>query len=364
MKTDRLTTQPTIKDVAERAGVSIATVDRALHNRGRVSRKSIEAISNAIEELSYKPNQIARALSVRRSGLKIGVTYPVVESEFWAEVEEGIAAAQTKLEPFGVEIITERGYRYDFEEQLGLIKKLLDRKINALVLMPSINGFPDRLNALIPPSLPYATVIEDVVGCRKLFHIGPDDFAIGSLAAKLTYLFSNRGRCNLILLAANREYYGIQQRISGFLSKVKQDALPINILSILSVPGETETVMYREIYRLTKDCIGRYSELDSIYVTNGLTQWCADAVRDAAGSRKINIIGHEFTSGIPQYLDNGIVSATIYQKPALQYYIAICRLFEYLCGIRKRIPAILTTECNILIKESLPFAKIGEVEFA
>ena len=56
----------TINDVALAAGVSKGTVDRVLHNRGEVSRKSREKVMRVIEELGYKPNLYASVLASRR----------------------------------------------------------------------------------------------------------------------------------------------------------------------------------------------------------------------------------------------------------------------------------------------------------
>ena len=53
----------TIHDVAERANVSVATVSRYLNKSGYVGKKSKEAIEQAIRELNYVPNEVARSLS-------------------------------------------------------------------------------------------------------------------------------------------------------------------------------------------------------------------------------------------------------------------------------------------------------------
>ena len=45
-----------IKDIAERAGVSVGTVDRVLHNRPNVSQKALEKVNKALEEMDYRPN--------------------------------------------------------------------------------------------------------------------------------------------------------------------------------------------------------------------------------------------------------------------------------------------------------------------
>lgn len=103
MNTDiEITSQSTIKDIARLAGVSIATVDRVLHDRGKVSKKNLEAVNEAIEALNYKPNQIARALSSRRGNLKIGLVIPKVESDFWGEFIVGVEQAQKQLAPLSL----------------------------------------------------------------------------------------------------------------------------------------------------------------------------------------------------------------------------------------------------------------------
>ena len=57
-----MATQTTIKDVARESGVSIGTVDRVLHNRGRVAPEKQQAVLEAVQRLNYKPSQVARAL--------------------------------------------------------------------------------------------------------------------------------------------------------------------------------------------------------------------------------------------------------------------------------------------------------------
>ena len=64
----------TINDVAEAAGVGKGTVDRVLHNRGRVSEETRKRVLKCIEELGYKPNTAARMLAKRRI-YKIAVIY-------------------------------------------------------------------------------------------------------------------------------------------------------------------------------------------------------------------------------------------------------------------------------------------------
>lgn len=73
----------TIKDVAKMAGVGIATVSRAVNGTGYISAESRERIEAAIKELNYIPNERARNLSRKRTGI-IGVLIPDFQTPFYA----------------------------------------------------------------------------------------------------------------------------------------------------------------------------------------------------------------------------------------------------------------------------------------
>ena len=91
---------PTLQDVADRAGVTITTVSRMLNGRVRVSGKTREKIEQAMQELGYRPNEMARSLAKKSSNL-IGLMVPSVKQYFFAdliqEVENAVAARQCQM---------------------------------------------------------------------------------------------------------------------------------------------------------------------------------------------------------------------------------------------------------------------------
>ena len=74
--------QITIREVAQAAGVSIATVSRILNGQGGVSPGLVEQVETAVKELKYQPNSVARALKVRESK-SIGLLIPDIENPFF-----------------------------------------------------------------------------------------------------------------------------------------------------------------------------------------------------------------------------------------------------------------------------------------
>jgi LacI family transcriptional regulator len=79
-----------IHDVAKRANVSIATVSRVLNSSDhKVSAKTAEKVRQAVKELDYRPNALARALQINKS-MTVGVIIPDIANHYYAEIVRGI----------------------------------------------------------------------------------------------------------------------------------------------------------------------------------------------------------------------------------------------------------------------------------
>jgi len=87
---------PTIRDVAARAGVSVATVSRVISGSVRVSPATRQKVEQAMAELGWRPNMTARSLVRGRTGL-FGVIVPDVANPFFAELAQGMALAAASL---------------------------------------------------------------------------------------------------------------------------------------------------------------------------------------------------------------------------------------------------------------------------
>src|SRR2546421_11755374 len=95
-----------IKDIAKAAGVSVGTVDRVLHNRGKVSEDALKKVTSILKANEYKPNIIARMLGSNRS-YKIAVMLPNPDQDpYWAITRMGIAEAESEWIHYGVQVIT------------------------------------------------------------------------------------------------------------------------------------------------------------------------------------------------------------------------------------------------------------------
>ncbi|MEK0317465.1 LacI family DNA-binding transcriptional regulator [Cohnella sp. 56] len=120
--------EPTIKDIAQKTGVSIATVSRVIHGLTGYSDKTRELVMKAAEELGYRPNAIARGLVSRRTQT-IGVLFPQVSGSYSAELLHGIEEAANER---GFSIIVCNTAR-EGERTMKYLRVLREKQVDGIV---------------------------------------------------------------------------------------------------------------------------------------------------------------------------------------------------------------------------------------
>jgi DNA-binding LacI/PurR family transcriptional regulator len=121
--------RPTIHDVARRAKVSKSLVSMVTRGEDGVSAGKREAILEAIEELNYRPNIIARSLVQRRTRI-LGVMIPDLRNPFFSDVVSGIQARAGEL---GFRVLFNTGERQPALEE-SAIEGLLELRVDGLIL--------------------------------------------------------------------------------------------------------------------------------------------------------------------------------------------------------------------------------------
>ena len=140
----------TLKDIAERANVSAATVDRVIHGRGNSRPETIERIRRAIDELGYRPNRAAAQL-VRGRAWRIGVMMPATPISFLDGLADAIPDLNARLDGQGVEVVLRRtdnnGDALRFASELEDFASGLDA---CAVLAPRVEALRPGLRAQMP----------------------------------------------------------------------------------------------------------------------------------------------------------------------------------------------------------------------
>src|SRR5687767_10288920 len=127
-----------VKEIARRANVSIATVDRVLHNRSGVSEKTRDLINSIIQEPDYQPNLLARRLASRKV-IRFAVLIPRTseETNFWEAPLTGIEEAEAEIKPYGIRL---EKFFFDQNDKDSFVQQsrvLLKTEVDGVLFAPS-----------------------------------------------------------------------------------------------------------------------------------------------------------------------------------------------------------------------------------
>lgn len=187
-----------IKKIAGDVGVSTATVSNALTGKGRVSREMVDRIRTRAEELGYRPSNAARALKTGQTGI-IGLVMPDLTNPLFPKIAQmlSIAADKTQL---GVLIADSRGRA---GEQSEALKRLLDRGVDGLIVVPQKGTTPDA----VPVPITVINTSSDPRNAVSADHIGG-----GALVARH---IRDIGHRRVVLLGGDKVSEVQRDRIEG-----------------------------------------------------------------------------------------------------------------------------------------------------
>jgi LacI family transcriptional regulator len=126
-------TRPTMRDVAVRAGVSLKTVSRVINGEAGVASATATRVGDAIAELGFQRNDLARSLRQGRTSSTLGLVIEDVSNPFYSTIAQAVEAAARER---GCMLIT-ASCEEDPEREHELVQALLRRRVDALLLVPA-----------------------------------------------------------------------------------------------------------------------------------------------------------------------------------------------------------------------------------
>ena len=115
-----------IVDIAKMAGVSVGTVDRVIHNRGRVSEENRKKVQTILEMVHYQPNLMARSLASKKQYHFVAITPSFTHGEYWEAISDGIDKAASEMESYNITITKLFFDQYNNKTFDDIVRNLLD----------------------------------------------------------------------------------------------------------------------------------------------------------------------------------------------------------------------------------------------
>ena len=313
----------TIKEIAEKSGVSRGTVDRVLNHRGNVSEETEKIITKVAEELGYRPNIAGKALAARKKKFNIGVILCSDGNEFFDDVLQGIHRAEAEATDYGVSVLLRTTKGYDVEKQLRLIKEL-EPCIHFLILNAiHDNRIIKKISELVEGGIQVITVNTDVEFGKRLCHVGADYRKSGETAGGMMGLLTN-GDAKVLITTGYKSVLAHNQRIEGFTKIIKERYPKIQVVDVVETEDDKETA-----YNNTKNSLQKHPDITAIYIVAAGAVGVCLAIEECK-REDILVIACDCTKSMEKLIEKGIVKATICQQPFTQGYKSLQIAVQYL----------------------------------
>ena len=344
---------PSMRDVAEHAQVSLATVDRVLHGRPGVREPTIARVMKAAKALGYMTEtESANAGQTQTKSLKLMFLLPNSDNAFLRMLQDMVGYSQDRwlsvqvscqvecIEGFNpsalAEALLRHGRRFDGVVFFGLDHPLVR----------------DAVNTLTAEGVPIVTLVSDISQSPCVGFVGMDGHTAGRTAADLMARFMGvRGKQNggkVAMIAGSLNYRAHVERQTGFLHLLRDQYKNVEVVGLREGRDNAETN-----YHHVRTLFERHPDITGIYCLGGGAQGIAKALKERRLDHRVTFIGHGLTPDTRALLIDGSMDASLYQTP--HNLIGNCvRIFANLRDGLQASVGVEPVQVKVMFRENLP----------
>lgn len=312
-----------IKEIARLLGISIGTVDRALHDRAGISPKTRAKVLKKAEELNYRANVAARSLKLNRR-LRIAVHLPRQITSFFDPLREGIRAAAAASN--GVTVDLEfRTYPHIGKGDVQLLEADIGRNYDGVILTP---GNPAKFDPLIQritaQGTPVVCVASDAPRSGRLTSVGVDAGISGAIAAELFSRTLNKPGA-IATITGDLNTLDHSEKLKGFAAGLATMAPHLSLCPAIESHDRP-----KDAERATIALLNRKPRPAGIYISTANSLPVLRALEERNILEQIQVIATDLFPELVSFLESGRILATLYQRPYTQGKAALEALIRYL----------------------------------
>lgn len=342
-----------IKDIAEKAGISIGTVDRVLHNRGEVKEETRKKVMDIIDEMGYTPNLLAKSLASKKTHHFIAIIPDASDNNpYWRKPMDGILKGASEIKDYNATVETLFFNATDKISFNKACRKSLKVNPAGVVLDPVFKQesyeFTQQLDQ---QNIPYVYVDTDLEKGNNLSYFGQNAKQSGRVAAKLFNNCLIENSKILILKLANKGVisHHLQKREEGFIEYFNES----NSCSCEIESANIDLLEEGQPGKALQSIFNRKSDVKGIFVPNSRVFHVANWLLKN-NKADVFLLGYDLIDQNIEYLNKGVIDYLIGQKPEEQGYNSVLSLFNHVVA-KKDVEKTNYSAIDIIIKENIEF---------
>lgn len=342
-----------IKDIAELSGVSTGTVDRILHNRGKVSIEAQQKVDKVLKEINYQPNLIARSLALKKNYLLYALVPSYKEGEYWELFCSGIQKAEKELFSYNVEIKYLYFNQYDKNSFDEMARQVVESDCQGVVIATLFKESALTLTQqLDQKSIPYVLVDAYLEKTNCIAYYGTHSYDSGFIAGRLMHeqLQPEDDIAIFRFIRKGEELSNqVQQREKGFRDYLSRQAFngKIHIVHIYA-----EDISKND--QLLDEFLNNYPNIRRGIIFNSRAYILANYLKAQHPELNFKLIGYDVINKNVDHLKENRITHLIAQRPEVQAVNSVRALFKFL--IEKVSPEKINyMPIDILMKENIAY---------
>jgi len=342
-----------IKDIAERAGVSVGTVDRVLHERPNVSPAAREKVEKALAEMDYQPNVYASALAYNKD-YTFCCVIPMHESEaYWDEIEEGVKACTAMRRDFHISMKLLYYERFNAPSFEKTAKECLDINPDGVIVVPAkLDVTRDFTNELSDRNIPFILLDSYLPDLKPLAFYGQDSFQSGYFAARMMMLIASKEKEIMMMKQLKNGHVGSKQqsnRETGFRHYMHDHFPEIEILDVNLPLGGTKA----QFDKILEDFFKEHPQVHHCITFNSKAHLVGEFLL-RTNRRNVQIMGYDMVPKNAECVRQGSISFLIAQHAYMQGYACVETLFQAIV-LKKEVNPVNYMPIELLVKENIEF---------
>lgn len=334
------------------AGVSTGTVDRILHNRGKVSEEARKKVETVLKNIDYHPNLIARSLALKKKYKLIVIIPQFQAGEYWQIVSKGIDQAEQELASYNIEI--ERIYfdQYDKNSFHSIVLSLENKEYHGALIATLFKEYAlDFTRKLDTLAIPYVLIDAYIDQTKCLAFYGTNSYDSGYIGAKL--LFDQIAPDDDIAIfrfirKSDSVSTQVLKREEGFRAYMEEHCHEGGIFPVHIHADKPENNK-----KLLDSFFLQHDSVTSGIIFNSKVHVLCDYFH-ARQKNDFQLIGYDILDENIHYLNEGLVTHLIAQRPEVQGFNSIRALFRHLI-LKEKVEQINYMPIDILIKENINY---------